>query len=385
MAGIYVHIPFCRKACYYCNFHFSTSFQKKDELIEAIVKEVKLQSHYLEGQTIETIYFGGGTPSALPAADIEIILKEIQTFYPIASDAEITLEANPDDVNSENLKAWRKTGINRLSIGIQAFQDELLAGWNRNHLSKQAMESIPLAQKEGFHNITADLIYGGQGLTDESWIQNLQTLVDFNIPHISSYALTVETGTVLAHQIKKGKIRSPDDEQSNRQYSIMQSILKQSGFEQYEISNFAKPGFQSKHNTNYWSGAHYLGLGPSAHSYNGTTRQWNVANNIKYTHALDHNTIPFEIEVLSNTECYNEIVMTGLRTSAGISIDRIRLLKEDFEEYLHQSIKPFIEANKIFETEEGNYALHPEFYFFADGIAAELFREGREQGAGSRE
>lgn len=375
MAGIYVHIPFCRKACYYCNFHFSTSFQKKDELIEALAKEVKLQSHYLEGQTIETIYFGGGTPSALPAGDIEMVLKEIQTFYPIAPNAEVTLEANPDDIISDNLLAWKHAGINRLSIGIQAFQDELLAGWNRNHLSKQALESIPLAQKEGFHNITADLIYGGQGLTDESWIQNLQTLIDFNIPHISSYALTVENGTVLAHQIKKGKIKSPDDEQSNRQYSIMQSILKQSGYEQYEISNFAKPGFQSRHNTNYWSGAHYLGIGPSAHSYNGLTRQWNVANNIKYTHALEHNTVPFEIEVLTNIECYNEIVMTGLRTSTGINTDRIRLLKEDFEEYLHQNIKPFVGENKIFETEEGNYALRPEFYFFADGIAAELFRE----------
>jgi oxygen-independent coproporphyrinogen III oxidase len=375
MAGIYVHIPFCRKACYYCNFHFSTSFQKKDELVEALIKEVKLQSHYLEGQTVETIYFGGGTPSALPAGDIEMILKEIKSFYPISPNAEVTLEANPDDVISENLQAWQRAGINRLSIGIQAFQDELLAGWNRNHLSKQALESIPLAQKEGYVNITADLIYGGQGLTDESWIQNLQMLVDFNIPHISSYALTVETGTVLAHQIKKGKIKSPEDEQSNRQYSIMQSILKQSGYEQYEISNFAKPGFQSKHNTNYWSGAHYLGIGPSSHSFNGISRQWNVANNIKYTHALEHDTVPFEKEVLTNIECYNEIVMTGLRTSAGISTNRIRLLKEDFEEYLHQSIRPFVEANKIFKTAAGNYALHPEFYFFADGIAAELFRE----------
>src|SRR5687768_13966567 len=373
MAGIYVHIPFCRKACHYCNFHFSTSFQKKDELIEALVNEVKLQSHYLNGQTVETIYFGGGTPSALPPGDIEKIINAIQSFYPVSSVAEVTLEANPDDIVPENLQAWKDDGINRLSIGIQAFQDGLLAGWNRNHLSKQAMDCIPMAQDAGFHNITADLIYGGHGLTDENWIQNIQTLIDFNIPHISSYALTVETGTVLAHQIKKGKTKQPDDEQANRQYSILQDILKGSGYEQYEISNFAKPGFRSKHNTSYWSGAHYLGIGPSAHSFNGQTRQWNVANNVKYTHALRHGKLPAEKETLTDVQKYNELVMTGLRTSEGISAKRLRQLNNGFENYLEKEAMPLVAEGKIILKEDGNYALRPEYYFFADGIAAELF------------
>lgn len=375
MAGIYVHIPFCRKACYYCNFHFSTSFQRKGELVDALEKEIHLQGHYLQGQPIDTIYFGGGTPSALPPEDIERIFKAIVSSQAISSNAEITLEANPDDITMENLAAWKQIGINRLSIGIQAFQENLLVAWNRSHTAKQALEVIPLAQSQGYHNISADLIYGGQGLTDEEWINNLQKLIDLNVPHISAYALTIETGTVLAHHIKKGKAKAPDDEQSNRQFSMMQSILKESGYEQYEVSNFAKPGFQSRHNKSYWSGEHYLGLGPSAHSFNGLSRQWNVANNIKYTHALQHDTVPFEVEELSDTERYNELVMTGLRTSAGIDNGRIKKLGLFFESYLKESVKPFIEQNKIFETEQGNYALKSDFYFFADGIAAALFRE----------
>ena len=375
MPGIYVHIPFCRKACYYCNFHFSTSFQRKDELVNALEKEVQLQAHYLQGQTIDTIYFGGGTPSALPPEDIERIFTAIVSSQAVSSNAEITLEANPDDITIENLVAWKHIGINRLSIGIQAFQENLLAAWNRSHTANQALEVIPLAQSQGFHNISADLIYGGQGLTDEEWINNLQKLIDLDVPHISAYALTVETGTVLAHHIRKGKAKAPDDEQSNRQFSMMQSILKESGYEQYEVSNFAKRGFHSRHNKSYWSGEHYLGIGPSAHSFNGISRQWNVANNIKYTHALQHDIIPFEREELSDTERYNELVMTGLRTAAGIDPGRIKKLGAFFESYLKESVKPLIEQNKIFETEQGNYALKSEFYFFADGIAAELFRE----------
>src|SRR5688500_8874349 len=207
MAGIYIHIPFCRRACHYCNFHFTTSFNKKDELIEALREEIRLQAHYLNGQPIETIYFGGGTPSALPPPDIEKILTDIRHHHTIKVQAEVTLEANPDDVTIENLEAWKAIGINRLSIGIQAFQDELLTGWNRNHSAAQARESIALAQAAGFYNITSDLIYGGPGLTDELWIQNIQTLIDTQVPHISAYALTVGKGLELAHQIKKGKVQ----------------------------------------------------------------------------------------------------------------------------------------------------------------------------------
>lgn len=373
MAGIYVHIPFCRRACHYCNFHFSTSFKHKDPLINALLEEVSIQAQYLRGKRLETIYFGGGTPSALPPEDIEKIMLSLQQHHTITSEAEITLEANPDDINVEILHKWRLMGINRLSIGIQAFQDNLLSEWNRSHNAEQAKNAISLAQESGFTNITADLIYGGQGLSDEDWILNIQQMIDAGIPHISSYALTVETGTILADHVHKGRVKAPDDDQSNRQYSILQSMLKDAGFEQYEISNFSKPGFHSRHNTNYWSGAHYLGLGPAAHSFNGVSRQWNVAHNIKYTHSLRSGIVPFEIEILTETQRYNEIVMTGLRTSSGINIDRIRLLGNGFEGYLEKEVLPFISQEKIMELENGNYVLKPAYYFFADGIASELF------------
>jgi oxygen-independent coproporphyrinogen III oxidase len=371
MAGIYIHIPFCRKACYYCNFHFSTSFQKKDELIHAIVKEVSLQTSYLAGQEIETIYFGGGTPSALPSNDIRTILNAIRGNFAISPDAEITLESNPDDIKSSILTEWKAIGINRLSIGIQAFQEELLKAWNRSHTSIQAKEAIALSQKAGFENITADLIYGGPGLTDEDWSKNIQTLIDSGIPHISSYALTVESGTALAYQIEKGKIKVPDDEQSNRQYAMLQAMLLQAGFEQYEVSNFSKPGLESKHNTSYWSGAHYLGIGPSAHSFNGVSRQWNISNNIKYISSLNEDVIPFEKETLTLEQQYNEIVMTGLRTSRGIDNKRVQALGEIFITYLDAAVLKH--HDQMARNEFGNWMLKPEFYFFADGIAADLF------------
>ncbi|MBK9981681.1 MAG: radical SAM family heme chaperone HemW [Saprospiraceae bacterium] len=373
MAGIYIHIPFCKRACHYCDFHFSTSFQKKDEMIGIIVKEILLQTGYLEGQGIGTIYFGGGTPSAVPPSDIKMIIDTIGQKFNVSADVEITLETNPDDIRAEALMAWSEIGINRLSIGIQAFQEDLLKAWNRSHTSGQAKDAIALSQQAGFINITADLIYGGQGLTDEDWIQNVQTLIDSGIPHISSYALTVEKGTALAHQISVGKVKAPEDEQSNRQYSILQSMLKLNGFEQYEVSNFSKPGLESKHNMSYWSGAHYLGIGPSAHSFNGVSRQWNIANNIKYIHSLDEDIIPFEKEMLTDEQRYNEIVMTGLRTSHGIDMNRVKGIDVRFEKYLNDVIHDLKLEEKLFKNEFGNWTLKPEYYFFADGIAAELF------------
>lgn len=373
MAGIYIHIPFCKKACHYCDFHFSTSFQKKDEMIRAIVEEIKLQYSYLPGQEIETIYFGGGTPSAVPASDIKLILEAIGQSFSVSTDVEITLETNPDDIQRESLDAWKEIGINRLSIGIQAFQEEILKTWNRSHTSKQAMEAIALSQKSGFQNITADLIYGGSGLTDIDWIHNIQTLIESGIPHISCYALTVEKGTALAYQINTRKVKAPDDEQSNRQYSILQSLLHQHGFEQYEVSNFSKNGWESKHNRSYWSGAHYLGIGPSAHSYNGVSRQWNVANNIKYITSIEEGVIPFEKEMLTEEQRFNEMVMTGLRTSKGIEMERVRLIGEKYVEYLEGVIAKSFQEEKLFKNALGNWILKPEYYFFADGIAVELF------------
>ncbi len=373
MAGIYIHIPFCRKACYYCNFHFSTSFQTKDEMLHAMLKEINKQVIYLNNQAIETIYFGGGTPSALPHEDIENILQEIDTHFDVMDSAEVTLEANPDDITEENLHHWKAIGINRLSIGIQAFQDNLLKNWNRSHNAAQALNAISLSQKAGFDNITADLIYGGPGLTDEDWMSNIQRLVDSGIPHISSYALTVEPSTALAYQIKKGAATAPDDEQANHQYAILQSMLQEHRFLQYEVSNFAKPGMESKHNKNYWTGTHYLGIGPSAHSFNGSSRQWNIPNNVKYIKALAEEVIPFELEELTKTQQYNELVMTGLRTSMGIDVDRVEKLGDQFLHYLSTNIQEYINQDKITKNENGNWALKPAYYFFADGIASDLF------------
>jgi len=371
MAGIYIHIPFCRKACHYCNFHFSTSFQKKDELIDAILKEASLQKDYLEGQKIETIYFGGGTPSALPAEDIKNILAAIHHIFPVSAEAEITLEANPDDIKSEILAAWKIMGINRLSLGIQAFQEEVLKAWNRNHTSAQAKEAIALSQQAGFENLTADLIYGGRGLRDQDWIENIQILIDSGIPHISCYALTVEPGTALSYQIESGKTTAPDDEQASRQYSILQSMLYRAGIDQYEVSNFSKPGLESKHNTSYWSGKHYLGLGPSAHSFNGSSRQWNIANNIQYISALQGNLLPFEKEILTPDQQYNELVLTGLRTSHGIDFSRVKNMGDQYSHYLQKAASQ--QGDRMVQNENGNWRLKPAYYFFADGIAADLF------------
>ena len=373
MAGIYIHIPFCRKACHYCNFHFSTSFKMKDGMINAIVEEAGMQSAYLKGEEVKTIYFGGGTPSALPASDIGLILESIRHQYFTSNAIEITLEANPDDITDENVLAWKEAGVNRLSIGIQAFQDNILHDWNRSHNAAQALTAISIVQQSGIENITADLIYGGPGLSDEDWISNIQCLIDSGISHISSYALTVEKGTALFQQIVKGKSEAPDDEQGNRQYAILQHMLGVNGFMQYEVSNFAKPGFESKHNMSYWSGQHYLGLGPSAHSFNGISRQWNVGHNIKYIESIEGGQIPFEKEELTDKQRYNEIVMIGLRTSAGIDQIRIKSLGENYVAFLEEQIKTFADKGQVMRNEKGNWVLRPEYLFFADGMAADLF------------
>ncbi len=344
-----------------------------------MVVEIAMQAAYLDGQEIETIYFGGGTPSALPIEDIKLLLDAIRDVHQIAEDAEITMEANPDDIHVESVAQWKEAGINRLSIGIQAFQDDLLAAWNRSHNAEQAMAAIAIAQRAGIENITADLIYGGPGLSDEDWVSNIQRLIDAGIPHISSYALTVETGTALHHQIEKGKSTVPDDDQANRQYAILQEMLAANGILQYEISNFAEPGFESRHNRSYWSGAHYLGVGPSAHSYNGVSRQWNVSNNVKYIQSIASGVIPSETEVLSEAQRFNELVMTGLRTSMGIDMKRVAAIGSKCTTYLEAAIirekskrgdfDPFV------KNEMGHWMLKKEFLFFADGIAADLFYE----------
>ncbi len=373
MAGIYIHIPFCKQACHYCDFHFSTSLKYKDEMLQSIHKEIKLQKPYLENHQIETIYFGGGTPSLLSADEISTLIETIQKNYKVAENPEITLEANPDDLGVEKLKDLRNTAVNRLSIGVQSFFDEDLRWMNRAHLAKEAESAIKRAQDFGLENITIDLIYGYPLLTDEKWKANIKNAIDFGIPHISSYSMTVEPKTALASFITKGKDKAMDDAQSANQFQYLMEESTTNGFEHYEISNFAKPGHYSKHNTNYWRGVHYLGVGPSAHSFNGESRQWNVANNAKYLSELEKNEIPFEVETLTAENRYNEYLMTSLRTQWGVDLAKIDSdYSSDQKSFLLASAEEFLDKewlniadNKLVLTQKGK--------LYADLIASELF------------
>ncbi len=299
MAGIYLHIPFCKKACHYCDFHFSTSPVYKDQMVKALRNEIILRTAYTGTEVIETIYFGGGTPSVLSAEELGMLIHEITEYYPVSPSAEITLEANPDDLNPQKVKELRQTPVNRFSIGIQSFFEEDLKWMNRAHTAPEGHSSIKRVQDAGFENITADLIYGYPLLSDEKWKYNVRELIELQIPHISSYAMTVEPATALASFIQRGKQGPMNEAQSARQFEILMDELHSAGFEHYEISNFAKPGRHSRHNSNYWEGVNYIGIGPSAHSFNGDSRQWNVADNMKYIQALQGNKIPFEIEHLN--------------------------------------------------------------------------------------
>ncbi|MGZ3778885.1 MAG: radical SAM family heme chaperone HemW, partial [Mucilaginibacter sp.] len=326
MAGIYLHIPFCKKACHYCDFHFSTSLTYRDELIGALLHEIKLQKTYLDSENIETIYFGGGTPSLLSGEEINTIIDTITTIHTVTAGAEITLEANPDDLDTEKLKALRQTPVNRFSIGIQSFFDDDLAWMNRAHRSNEAESSIKRAQDAGFDNITVDLIYGYPLLTDQKWKTNLDKVFDLQVPHVSAYSMTVEPRTALAAFIKKKNQPPMNEEQSAEQFMQLMDAMISHGFEHYEISNFCKPGHYSRHNTNYWKGVKYLGIGPSAHSYNGETRQWNIANNAKYIQSLTTGIIPAEKEILSESNRLNEYIMTSLRTIWGLEINKLNTI-----------------------------------------------------------
>lgn len=373
MAGIYIHIPFCKQACHYCDFHFSTSLKYKDEMLAAILKELKIRKSYLQNQIIETIYFGGGTPSLLSAQEISRFIEVIDANFELNSNPEITLEANPDDLNLQQLRNLRSTAINRLSIGVQSFFDEDLKWMNRAHQAQEAESSIKRAQDLGLENITIDLIYGFPLLSDEKWQQNISKAVAFEIPHISSYSMTVEPKTALASKIKKGEQKNMDDAQSASQFQILMETLVENGFEHYEISNFAKPNQYARHNTNYWKGIHYLGIGPSAHSFNGFSRQWNVANNAKYLAALSQNDIPFELEKLSKGNQFNEYVMTSLRTMWGIDLLKLKSdFDVDFEIRFAENIAHFI-VNDWILKEEKSIKLTSKGKLYADHIASELF------------
>jgi oxygen-independent coproporphyrinogen III oxidase len=372
MAGIYIHIPFCKQACNYCNFHFSTSLQKKDAFLKALEKEIILQKDYLQGEQIETIYFGGGTPSILSAIEIERIFEAINAIHRVVSDAEITLEANPDDLSREKLIAFGQTPINRFSIGIQSFFEEDLQFMHRAHNAEEAIRSIKTAQDVGFQNLTIDLIYGTPTMNNERWVQNLDKATLFDIPHISSYCLTVEPKTLLEKQVKKGLLKPVDDEKAVEQFEILMQNLTEKGFEHYEISNFAQPNCHARHNSNYWLGKKYLGLGPSAHAYDGVSRQYNIANNSLYISSLQQNNLNFEKEILSPTQRYNEYILVTLRTKWGAHATEIQKIGNEFWSHFQVKSKFFIEKKQIL-VENNVFTLSREGKMLADYIAVELF------------
>lgn len=373
MAGIYLHIPFCKKACHYCNFHFSTSLQNRDEMVECLHLEAAMQKEYLAGQPVQTIYFGGGTPSILPPAAISGLLSTLRQHYDVAPDAEITLEANPDDLTATTLQGLLTAGINRLSIGIQSFFEEDLRWMNRAHNAGQAADCIRLAREAGFENFSTDLIYGGPTLIDEHWQQNVAQAIALGVPHLSCYALTVEPGTALDHFIQHHKMPPIDPDRAAQHFEMLMQWLEAAGYEHYEISNFALPGKRSRHNSSYWQGKPYLGLGPSAHSFNLLSRQWNVANNSLYIQGIRKENILFEKEMLSPQMALNEYIMISLRTENGCNLEKVAAqFGPEKRQQLRSAGKEFIEKGWMQEV-ASSLRLTREGKFFADGIAAAMF------------
>ena len=367
-----MHIPFCKQACTYCNFHFTTSLHYKDDLAKALLKEIELEKDYLEGKPVETIYFGGGTPSLLTILEVESLLASIYRNFAVAPGAEITLEANPDDISKEKLQGWKNAGINRLSIGVQSFFEEELKWMNRAHNATQALQSMELATAH-FDNITMDLIYGSPLLTDEMWKQNVDTAIRLGIPHLSCYALTVEEKTPLQKMIQLQQRTDVDNDKQARQFLLLMEWLREKGYEHYEVSNFALEGYRSRHNSSYWKGAGYLGLGPSAHSYNGKERRWNIANNKAYIHSLNEGQPKREIEVLSEQNKINEQIMISLRTREGLDLVAFNEhWGNDERKRIESRIGKYIKAGLAI-SENAFVKLTDEGMLRADGIAADLF------------
>jgi len=372
MAGIYIHIPFCKQACHYCDFHFSTNLGKKEAMLQALEQELFLRKEELKKDKVETIYFGGGTPSVLEVGEIDSLLATVANNYNVIEKPEITLEANPDDLTTQKIRALAKSRVNRLSIGIQSFFEKDLKLMNRAHNADQAERCIAEASTY-FNNISIDLIYGIPNMSNSRWKQNIAKALAFSVPHISSYALTVEPKTALANYVAKGLITPVKDEVAQEQFNILNETLSQQGYDAYEISNFGRPGYHSKNNTAYWQQKKYLGIGPSAHSYDGVRRGWNNKSNPKYIAALSQGKLPMEVEVLSKTDRYNEYVMTGLRTIWGISLSKIALnYGTQYKTYLLRQSKRHIEEHLLYldgdtllTTKKGK--------FLADGIASDLF------------
>jgi oxygen-independent coproporphyrinogen III oxidase len=372
MAGLYIHIPFCKQACSYCNFHFSTRLGQLDRMLDAIIRELELRSNYLEGRSLESVYFGGGTPSLLTTEQLDRIWLAIRLYFEIDPDAEITLEANPDDLSREKLQAIRSGPVNRLSIGIQSFRNEDLRWMHRAHDARQAIQCLDDTLELGFENFSIDLIYGLPGLSDRDWYKNLEKAAFYQVNHLSSYALTVEPKTLLAHQIRRQQVPGPQDEVMTHHFHLLTEFAAAHGYVHYEISNFAREGHLAIHNTNYWKQKPYLGLGPSAHSYDGWSRSWNIANNARYIRAMEDGIWPGETEVLTTDQRYNEYVMTGLRTQWGCRETDLKQMGEHYLQTFQEGIRLFVQRGWV-ESFNGTYLLTGEGKLFADFIASELF------------
>lgn len=372
MTGIYLHIPFCKQACHYCDFHFSTTLKHRDALLAAMQEELAMRAPEAEDQPVHSIYFGGGTPSLLHPDEIERIIRQVKLLYQVSPDAEVTLEANPDDLDRDRLAALVQSGVNRLSLGIQSFRDEELQWMNRAHSARQA-HAVLEAVAGTFENYSIDLIYGIPGSSPETWEQTLQTALEYAPPHISAYALTVEPRTALKAMIDKGKSPDVDDERAESDFRRMLEVLEAAGYVHYETSNFGQPGAFAVNNTAYWQGKPYIGIGPSAHSYNGRQRRWNVANNLRYLRAIEAGEPFFEKETLSTRDRYNEAVMTGLRTMWGVSLEGIRTaFGPRYEDYLLMQAEPYLERHLLYRDGDSIHTSRAG-KFLSDGIASDLF------------
>ena len=371
MSTLYFHIPFCKKACHYCDFHFSTVHKTYDDVINAIQRELALQSDFLPNKKLTSIYFGGGTPSLLKADDLKKLLAQTHHQFEVAPDAEITLEANPDDLSIAKLRAIRQSGVNRLSIGIQSFFDEDLKAMNRSHEAHQALKCVSQAQDLGFENITIDLIFGLPNLSNGKWQTNIEKALELNVPHISAYSLTVEPNTALHKMVNTGRVHLPTEDDVLAQYQILTTLTRENGFDHYELSNYGKPGFHSRHNSSYWAGDPYLGIGPSAHGFNGHLRQWNVANNTQYVKKISAGETWFERETIDQKDAFNEFVMTGLRTANGVSLDEVekRFRREGA---LLDDAQAKLECGKL-ELRNGTLIIPENEWMMSDSIISDLF------------
>lgn len=372
MSGIYIHIPFCKQKCSYCDFHFSTSLKNKPALIKAIIKEIEVKKNWLS-EPIKTIYFGGGTPSIMNNNELLLIIESIYKNHTVANNIEFTLECNPDDLSKQKLLELKNAGVNRLSIGVQSFFEDDLQFFNRAHNAQEAERSILLSQDVGFDNITIDLIYGTPLLTTQKWEENLVKIKQLNIPHLSAYTLTIEPKTTLHHQVKTGQIAPLSDEKTIAQFKMLMQQTSAMDLTQYEISNFGKEGFYSQHNSNYWKGVEYLGIGPSAHSYLNNKRMWNVANNNKYITALSNNTPYCEEELIDEKTAYNEYILTRLRTIWGIDSNYIKTnFNPSINAHFNKEIKPYLNSTYL-QANNNVIQLTKEGIFIADKISSDLF------------